>query len=86
MHGENDRRRFASGDVSPRPHGLLRRGVWQAPFLGRDGEMILAAVDRNGRLVGDVHVVPHGASRIDAADRLLAALDLADPVPDIRII
>jgi hypothetical protein len=31
-------------------------------------------------------IVPHGASRIDAANGLLEALDAADPMPALRII
>jgi len=64
----------------------LKRGVWQAPFLGEDGEMVLVAVKRDGRILGKPLVVPHGASRIEAAERLLDGLNLTDPLPALRII
>jgi hypothetical protein len=60
--------------------------VWQAPYLGPDGELVLVAVRRNGRSNEAPIVVPHGASRIDAANVLLDRLNAADPVPDIRIV
>jgi hypothetical protein len=65
---------------------ILRRGVWQAPFLGEDGQMVLVAVRRDGRLLCPPVTVPHGASRIEAGDRLCDALDEADPVPSLRIV
>lgn len=64
----------------------LGRGVWQADFFGPDGELVLVALNRQRRLVANPCVVPHGASRIDAADRLTAILDDADPMPELRIV
>jgi hypothetical protein len=77
--------RFGSPTVSRRKD-LLKRGVWQAPFLGPDGELVLAAVRRDGRLNEPPLVIPHGASRIDAAEEMLDRLNAADPIPDIRIV
>jgi hypothetical protein len=74
---------LTSGRGSPDPLG---RGVWQAPFDGPDGEMVLVAVTSRGRIVGEVAVIPHGASRVETAERMLAALDLADPVAVLRAI
>lgn len=82
---EGPRRRAASS-VSRNGVKLLRRGVWQAPFFGDNGEMVLVAVRRDGRILGEPVTVPHGASRIDAAEALLARLDTIDPLPDIRIV
>jgi hypothetical protein len=64
----------------------LKRGVWQAPFLGEDGEMVLVAVKRDGKLLCAPLVIPHGGSRIDAGDMLLDRLDADDPIPALRII
>jgi hypothetical protein len=65
---------------------LLDRGVWQAPWLGPDGELVLIAITRSHALHGGPVVVPHGASRVDAADRLWALLERDDPIPKLRVI
>lgn len=64
---------------------LKQRGVWQADFFGPNGELVLVAVTRLKRRIAE-EVVPHGSSRIEAAERLQDALDRADPLPNIRII
>lgn len=61
-------------------NSLLRRGVRQAPWLGPNGELVLVAITSKRQKLKEV-VVPHGASRIDAAERLEAELDLADAPP-----
>lgn len=65
---------------------LLERGVWQAPWLGPTGELVLIAITRARALHGAPFIVPHGASRVDAANALLEGLDAIDPVPKIRVI
>jgi hypothetical protein len=78
---------FREDCMRVRPNcALLVRGVWQADFFGPDGELVLVAVDRRRRLVANPVVVPHGASRIEAAERLLAILEAADPIAALRIV
>jgi hypothetical protein len=79
------RGRRVSGTV-PAGKDLLKRGVWQAPFLGEDGEMILVAVKRDGRLLCPPVTIPHGGSRVEAGDALFDRLDTADPIPALMII
>lgn len=64
---------------------MASRGIWQAPWFGPDGELILVSVTRARRRLREV-VVPHGASRIEAAESLLAELEREDPVPLMRVI
>ncbi len=65
---------------------LLGRGVFHAPWLGPDGELVLLSVRSDHRLNAPPLVVPHGASRIAAAERLEAALEGDDPVARLRVI
>jgi hypothetical protein len=65
---------------------LLNRGVYQAPWLGPNGELVLLAVRKDHRLNAEPTVVPNGASRIAAAERLLDDLEGDDPVPKLKII
>jgi hypothetical protein len=60
------------------------RGVWLAPWQGPNGEMILVAVTAQRRRL-DEYVVPIGANHVDAAERLLDRLDLADPDPRSKL-
>jgi hypothetical protein len=71
---------------SPFLAALLDRGVWQAPWVGPDGELVLLAVTRAHALNEPPHNVAHGASRIEAAERMMAALDRDDPVATLRVI
>lgn len=59
----------------------LERGVWSEPYMGPDGEVVLYSVTRHLRLVRWM-IVPHGASRVDAAQELWDELERLDP--DIR--
>jgi hypothetical protein len=86
VRNNGNRGRRVPGTVPALSKDLLRRGVWQAPFFGPDGEMVLLAVTRDSRLVGDPVIVPHGASRIAAADVMLDRLNSIDPVPELRVI
>lgn len=65
---------------------LLERGVWQAPWLGPDGELVLIAITRARSMYGLPFVVPHGASRIEAAERMMGELDAVDAVPNLQLI
>ena len=60
----------------PRP----RRGVYAAPWIGPTDELVLIAITSDCRLAVEPVIVPHGASRVDAADALYAKLDALDPV------
>lgn len=65
------------------PGGLWQRGVHAAPWQGPNGELVLIAIDSHRGLLPDsITVVPHGASRVDAADSLWAFLESLDPVDD----
>lgn len=59
---------------------LLPRGVWQAPYFGPTGELVLLAVTSKHWKWREV-VVPHGASRVVAAESLEADLDAFEPPP-----
>lgn len=71
---------------SPFLSALLDRGVWQAPWLGPQGELVLIAITRSHSMHCPPFVVPAGASRVDAAERLLSALERDDPIPMLRIV
>lgn len=78
MNGSRRSERGTTGKLS-------KRGVWQAPWMGEEGEMVLIAITSKHRLLRIV-TIPPGASRIDAAEALLSELDAADPVPSLRLI
>ena len=56
------------------------RGVYVAPYLGPDGEIVLLAITSSRKLAtsGPV-IVPHGADRVAAAEALWDLLDRVDP-------
>jgi hypothetical protein len=57
------------------------RGVFVAPWLGEHGELVLLArTSRRTLIPGTPLEIPHGASRLDASDRLWKRLDELDPV------
>lgn len=58
---------------------IAERGVWVAPWLGDDGELVLIAVTRRGRLAAPPFAIPHGADRVAASDAMWALLDVVDP-------
>lgn len=64
---------------------IAQRGVWVAPWLGADGELVLIAVSRRGRLIGAPYLIPHGADRVAASDAMWALLDAADPEMEVRL-
>lgn len=55
------------------------RGIWPAPWLGPNGELVLLAITRTHHLNGSPVIVPHGGSRIKIAGDMLAQLDRDDP-------
>ncbi len=62
---------------------LLERGVFVAPWSGRNNELVLLAVTAGRQLLGSTFVtIPNGADRAAAAERLWARLDEADPITD----
>lgn len=66
-----------------KPLGRLERGVWVAPWVGPDGEMVLLAITSRAQLATGVPtIVPSGASQVDASDRLWETIEAVDP--DVR--
>jgi hypothetical protein len=62
-----------------KPFESLPRGVFLAPWMGPEGELVLLAVKANGRLACDPVMLPHGADRGEASDRLWQLLHDVDP-------
>lgn len=61
------------------------RGVWVAPWMGPDGETILVAVKRNGRLATWTMLRP-GDDHVGASDDLWSILEAQDPEPMLKAI
>jgi hypothetical protein len=61
------------------------RGVFVAPWNGRNGERILVAVDRQNRFV-EKRLIPAGEPDIRASDELWELLERLDPVPALKVI
>lgn len=57
---------------------LVARGLHTMPFLSRDGNPIIYAVDSASRFVA-WRDVPEGADPVDVKRELRADLDAADP-------
>lgn len=62
------------------------RGVWVAPWMGPKGEIVLLAIRRDGRLVGEPYTIPVGTSHILALDALWERLDREDPERALQVI
>lgn len=62
------------------------RGVYAAPWMGPNGEIVLLAITKEHKLAGDPVTVPVGASHHAAADALWERLDADDPIPGLRIV
>lgn len=58
---------------------FLERGVWKAPWMGPQGEMVLLAVAGSHRLVGEPKLLPRGCDFIAAHDQMWDLLDEGDP-------
>jgi hypothetical protein len=59
-------------------NGILGRGVFQAPWLGPNGEMVLVSINSRHEKHEEL-TVTHGANRIDVGEAMEARLDAADP-------
>lgn len=62
------------------------RGVWIAPWVGKNGELVLLAITSDNRLVGEPLEVPVGSSHILAADAMWERIERANPIPILKII
>jgi hypothetical protein len=60
-------------------HCGLARGVYLAPWVGPNGEVVLIALRTDGRLACEPVTVPDGRSRLEANERLWNLLDARDP-------
>lgn len=64
----------------------LGRGVYVAPWVGPDGEVVLIALSGDRRLIGDPILIPKGGNHVQAGDALWARLDHDDPRPQLKIV
>ena len=64
------------------PGHLLPRGVYVAPWMGEDGELILLAITGRQRLAAPPMRLRPGEDRVAASDHLWEALERVDP--DLR--
>jgi hypothetical protein len=67
------------------PVCIAARGVYHLPWLGRNGETFLVAIDRYGRRILDATVTP-GADMDTAELALWDLLDQQDPEPRLRLV
>ena len=58
------------------------RGVWVAPWVGPEGELVVYAIQRNRQLATEPLTIPHGANRLAIVDSLYELLDVVDPPAD----
>lgn len=68
-----------------RPGQPLARGVYVAPWMGEQGELVLLAITSRSRLACPPITIPHGADRVAASDAAWAAIEAVDPVADLRL-
>lgn len=67
--------------VTPHPlPGLLERGIWKAPWMGPDGEIVLLVITSERKLLGPPTTLPKGSDYLKAMDALWELLDHRDPV------
>lgn len=67
------------------PGSPCKRGLYVAPWMGENGEIILLAVTSTRRLAAPPLEVPWGEDSVAFAERLQATLDEVDP-PFLRLI
>lgn len=58
---------------------LLERGVWKAPWMGPEGEMVLLVVTAGHRLLIQPSMLALGSDYIATYDALWELLDARDP-------
>lgn len=61
------------------------RGVWNAPWTGPNGELVLIALESRGRLIDGPVAVPRGVDHVTVADTLWELLDTVDPLAMVRL-
>lgn len=66
-----------------KPGDEVGRGIWIAPWMGPNGELVLLAITSTKRLAAPPFTIPAGADRVEASVRLLDVLDEVDP--DVRL-
>ena len=57
---------------------LCGRGVWNAPWSGPNGELVLLAIDSQHRLINGPMVVARGTDHVMVADAMWDLLDACD--------
>lgn len=57
------------------PGERLARGVWVLPYMGPNYELILVAVQGDGRALGEPVMIPWGADSVKVAEDLWDLLD-----------
>lgn len=62
------------------------RGVYVAPWVGPNGEIVLLALSRERKLIGDPLTVPLGGNHVEAGDEMWRRLDVSDPVAILKIV
>ena len=68
-----------------RPGTMAERGVWIAPWLGENGEMILVSVRRDRRRIEE-RPIPTGSNSIAISDAMWDRLEAEDPMPRLMVI
>lgn len=61
------------------------RGVFVEPWMGRNGETILVAVDRHNRRLAEIELAV-GDDHFGASERLWAVVERDDPIPTLKVI
>lgn len=67
------------------PGAACPRGLYVAPWMGPNDELVLLAITSRGRLAAEPLVIPWGSDSVALAEELEATLDRADP-PALRLI
>jgi hypothetical protein len=68
----------------PQP-AMLARGVWRAPWLGPNGELVLLIITHAHRLHGQPVIIPNGADEGANIRRLTGELNRIDPPSPIKV-
>ena len=70
--------------TNPEPHTVLDRGVYVMPYLGPNGELIIASIARNGQRVHE-RLMGSDERVEDVTNELAMRLDEADPPLILKI-